>query len=99
MTWQYWAKSLSMNVLTLFNMPGIVLSGIVGGYGNVGGGNFGALTERIGDSVRKLKYAINNQDSEAAIIAVYELGKTFLPIGGPEQIYKFAKGLVEIWGL
>jgi hypothetical protein len=99
MTWQYWAKSLSMNVLTLFGMPGIVLSGIVGGYGNVGGGNFGALTERIGDSVRKLKSAISNQDGEAATIAVYELGKTFLPIGGPEQIYKFAKGLVEIWGL
>jgi len=99
MTWQYWAKSLGINVLTFFGMPGIVLSGIVGGYGNVGGGNFGALTERIGDSVRKLKSAISNQDGEAATIAVYELGKTFLPIGGPEQIYKFAKGLVEIWGL
>jgi hypothetical protein len=98
-TLEYWAMSLSTNVLTLFGTPGIVLGGILGGYGNVGGGNFGALTERIGDAKKKLVRAINNQDANLAVVAVYELAKTFLPIGGPEQLYKFAVGLVEMWGV
>jgi hypothetical protein len=99
MTAEYWAKSLATNVLTLFGTPGIILGGILGGYGNVGGGNFGALTERIGDTYKKLVRAINNQDANLAVVAVYELAKTFLPIGGPEQLYKFAVGLVEMWGV
>jgi hypothetical protein len=98
-TLEYWAKSLATNVLTLFGTPGIILGGILGGYGNVGGGNFGALTERIGDAKKKLVRAINNQDANLAVVAVYELAKTFLPIGGPEQLYKFAVGLVEMWGV
>ena len=99
MTAEYWARSLATNVLTLFGAPGIILGGILGGYGNVGGGNFGALTERMGDATRKLVRAINNQDANLAVVAVYELAKTFLPIGGPEQLYKFAVGLVEMWGV
>jgi hypothetical protein len=99
MTAEYWARSLATNVLTLFGAPGIILGGIFGGYGNVGGGNFGALTERIGDATKKLTRAINNQDANLAVVAVYELAKTFLPIGGPEQLYEFAVGLVEIWGV
>lgn len=89
-------KALASNIATNFSIPGIIVGGVIQGYSNVGGGNFGAFTERIGNSVKKIGKAVTDWDRENFILAVYELAKSVSALGGIEEDTKFIIGLADL---
>ena len=96
-TLEYWAMSLSTNAYFIWYTVSYWVVFLVGMVMLVE--VTWCSNRAVGDAKKKLVRAINNQDANLAVVAVYELAKTFLPIGGPEQLYKFAVGLVEMWGV